>query len=96
VGWAIVIGHTKKQFQTTNLIEVNFKVEFFKINILSGVMFQNVLMDPKMSNEKQISLFLSMSFGIFVSFQKKLNLCVFPISYKCEYVLFHLNMFCFI
>jgi hypothetical protein len=34
-----------------------------------------------------------MSFGIFVSFQKNNNnLCVFPISYKCKYVLFHLNM----
>jgi hypothetical protein len=25
-------------------------------------------------------------------FPKKINLCVFPISYKCKYVLFHLNM----
>jgi hypothetical protein len=65
-------------------------------------MFQNVLVDPKILKEKQISLFFSMSFGIFMSFQKKnLNFCVFPISYtslhvisyKCKYVLFHLNMF---
>jgi len=58
-------------------------------------MFQNVFMDPKISKEKQIFLlFFSMSFGIFVSFQKNNNnnLCVFPISYKCKYVLFHLNM----
>jgi hypothetical protein len=64
-------------------------------------MFQNVLMDPKILKKKQISLFLSMSFDIFVSFQKKkLNHCVFPISYtclhvisyKCKYLLFHLNM----
>jgi hypothetical protein len=54
-------------------------------------MFQNVLMDL---------YFFSMFFGIYVSFQKKLNICVFPISYKClhvisckcKYVLFHLNM----
>ncbi len=58
-------------------------------------------MDLKVLKEKQISLFFSIFFGIFVSFQKKkLNLCVFPspytclyvISYKCKYVLFHLNM----
>ncbi len=63
-------------------------------------MFQNVLMDPKKLKEKQISSFFSMSFGIFVSFQKKLNHCVFPISYtclnvisyKCKYVIFHFNM----
>ncbi len=64
-------------------------------------MFQNVLIDPKLSKEKQISIFFSMSFGIFVSFQKKkLSLCVFSISYtclyvisyKCKYVLLHLNM----
>jgi hypothetical protein len=28
VGWAIVIGHIKKQFQTTNLLEVNSKSKF--------------------------------------------------------------------
>ncbi len=64
-------------------------------------MFQNVLMNPKISKEKQISLFFSMSFGIFVFFQKQiLNFCVFPIpytclhviSYKCKYVLFQMNM----
>jgi len=32
-------------------------------------MFQNVLMDPKISKEKQISLIFSMSFEIFVSFK---------------------------
>jgi len=35
-------------------------------------MFQNVFMDPKISKEEQISLFFSMFFGIFVSFQKKI------------------------
>ncbi len=30
VGWAIVVGRTKKQFQTTNLLEVNSKLVFFK------------------------------------------------------------------
>jgi hypothetical protein len=63
-------------------------------------MFQNVLMVPKVSKEKQISLIFSMSFEIFVSFQKKFtSLCLSNfihmfnvISYKCKYVLFHLNM----
>jgi hypothetical protein len=58
-------------------------------------------MNPKVSEDKQIFLYVSMFFGTFVSFQKKkLNLCIFPISYpclhvisyKCKYVLFHLNM----
>ncbi len=62
-----------------------------KKNILQVVMFQNVLMDPKISKEKQISLFFSMFFGFFMSFQKKLNFCV-PIIFECKYVLFHLNM----
>jgi hypothetical protein len=94
----------RKTIPNYKFIRGHFKLVFLKINLLQGVIFQNVLMDPKMSKEKQISLFFSMSFGVIVSFQKKLNLCVFPISYtclhvisyKCEYVLFHLNMFCFI
>jgi hypothetical protein len=49
VGWAIVVGHTKRQFQITNLLKVNFKPEFFKINILQFAMFQNVFMDSKIS-----------------------------------------------
>jgi hypothetical protein len=52
VGWAIVIGCTKKQFQTANLLEVDSKLEFLKLNILQVVMFQNVLMDPKISTLK--------------------------------------------
>jgi hypothetical protein len=55
----------------------------------------------KHQKKKQISLFFSMSFEIFVSFDFfNLNFCVFSISYtclhvisyKCKYVLFHLNM----
>jgi hypothetical protein len=88
MGWAIVVGCTKRQFQIVSLLEVSFKLEFLKINILQVVMFQNVFMDPKILKEKQIILFFSMSFGIFVSFQNKfLNLCFFPISYKCKYVI---------
>jgi hypothetical protein len=65
-------------------------------------MFQNVFLDPKILKEKQTCLIFSMSFEIFVSFQKAfLNFFMFPISYtclhvisyKCKYVLFHLNMF---
>jgi hypothetical protein len=73
VGWAIVIGHTKKQFQIANLLKADSKPEFKgkkKKNILQVVVFQNVLMDPKVLKEKQISLFFSMSFEVFVPFQK--------------------------
>ncbi len=56
-------------------------------------MFQNVLMNPKIMKEKQIFLFLPMFLKIFVSFQKNYYyLCIFPISYKCKYVLFYVNM----
>jgi hypothetical protein len=63
-------------------------------------MFQNVFMDPKISKRKQISLLFSISFGIFMSFQKNKNkLCLSNFihnlhvtSYKCKHVLFHLNM----
>jgi hypothetical protein len=57
-------------------------------------MFQNVFMNLKISKEKQIS----MSIGIFVSFQKQNWIFVsfqfhtHIISYKCKHVLFHLNM----
>jgi hypothetical protein len=71
VGWAIVIGHMKRQFKIANLLKVNSKPIFLKINILQVVMFQNVIMDPKILKEKKISLFFSMSFGIFVSLKKK-------------------------
>ncbi len=30
VGWAIVIGRPKKQFQTINLLDVDSKLEFLK------------------------------------------------------------------
>ncbi len=54
MGWAIVIGHTERQFQTTNLLEVDSKPDFFKINILQVAMFQNDFMDPpKISKKKQ-------------------------------------------
>ncbi len=69
MGWAKVVGHSKWQFQTTNLLEVDSETKILKINILQVAMFQNVLMDPNISKEKQISLFFSMFFGIFVSFQ---------------------------
>jgi hypothetical protein len=40
VGWAIVVGCTKRQFQTANLFEVHFKPNFsLKINILQVAIF---------------------------------------------------------
>ncbi len=55
MGWAIIVDYTKKQFQTPNLLKVDSKSEFLKINILQVVIFRNVLMDPKILKEKQIS-----------------------------------------
>jgi hypothetical protein len=64
-------------------------------------MFQNVLMDPKILKEKQISLyFFQRLLESLCPFKNKLNhfvvpilyTCLHVISYKCKYVLFHLNM----
>jgi len=69
VGWDIVVGFTKRQFQIANLLYVDFKSEFLEKNISRVVMFQNVFMDPKILKAKQISFIFSMCFGTFVSFQ---------------------------
>jgi hypothetical protein len=70
---------TKRQFQTSNLLKVDSKLELFiYIYILQVVMFQNVLMDPKILKEKQISLFF---------FNVLWNLCVFLVSYTCLHVI---------
>jgi hypothetical protein len=39
MGWAIIVGCTKRQFQIANLLEVDLKLESLKINILQVVMF---------------------------------------------------------
>jgi hypothetical protein len=65
-GMGYSCSHTKRKFQTANLLEIDSKL---KIIILQVVMFQNVLMDPKISKEKQIPLFFPTSFVILVFFQ---------------------------
>jgi hypothetical protein len=63
----------RKTISNCKFIRGRFQIGIFlKINILQVVMFQNVFMDPKILKEKQITLLLSMSFGIFASFQKKI------------------------
>jgi hypothetical protein len=65
-------------------------------------MFQNVLMDPKLSKEKQVSrnffnvfwklyVLSKKKIWIFVSFQFHTHILQ-VISYKRKYVLLHLNM----
>ncbi len=67
----MVVGCTKRQFQTTNLLKVDSKPEFLKINILQVVMFQNVLMDLKILKEKQISFFLNFFWEFLCPLKKK-------------------------
>jgi hypothetical protein len=56
-------------------------------------MFQNVFMDPKISKKYKSLYFFQCLLESLCLFKKNSNnLCVFPISYKCKYVLFHLNM----
>ncbi len=52
MGWAIVVSRPKRQFQISNLLEVDSKLEFKKKNILLVVMFQNVQMDSKILKNK--------------------------------------------
>ncbi len=54
-------------------------------------------MDPRYQKRNKALYFYLMSFGIFVSFQKKVeSLClsnfIHMFTYKCKYVLFQLNM----
>jgi hypothetical protein len=82
----MVVGCTKRQFQTSNLLKVDSKPYFLKINNLLVVIFQNVLMDLKILKEKQIYLFFQCFLESLCPF-KKLNVCVFPISYPCLHVI---------
>ncbi len=86
MGWDIVVGCTKRQFQIANLLEVNSKLEILNLQV---VMFQNVFMNLKISKEKQIFLFFSMFFGIFVSLKKKKeSLCLsnFIHMFTCNFI----------
>jgi hypothetical protein len=86
VGWAIVIGCTKKQFQTANLLKVNYKLELKKRNISQVLIFQNVLMDFKILKEKK-NLIIFVFWNLYVLSILFWNLCVFPISYTCLHVI---------
>jgi hypothetical protein len=80
------MGHSCRSYKKTipnfKFIRGRFQTEIYlykknlKKNILQ-IMFQNVLMDPKILKNTQISLFFSMSFEIFVSFQLLLFSCLF-------------------
>jgi hypothetical protein len=61
------MGYSCKCVWNQPLINLQFGIVFSQINILQVVMFQNLLVDPKISKGKQISLFFSMSSGVFVS-----------------------------
>ncbi len=37
MGWAIIVGRIRRQFQIANLLKVDSKSEFLKINILQVV-----------------------------------------------------------
>ncbi len=110
MGWAIIVGHTKRQFQTTSLLEVDSKSEFLKNKHFTSY---NVSKRPypkvsnhvshccdKLSKKKQYFYFFQCLLDLCVFSNFKKNLCIFPIpytclhviSYKCKYVLFHLNM----
>jgi hypothetical protein len=84
----MVVGFTKRQFQTANLLKVDSKPKFLKINILQVVIFQNVLMDLKILKDKQISLFFSMFLESLCPFKKIEYLCLsnFIHMFTCHFI----------
>jgi hypothetical protein len=94
VGWVIVIGCIKKKIQIANLLRAIPNQFCFKIKTLQIVMFLNVFMNFKISKEKTKSACLLESLCLFKKKFEALCLSNFIhiISYKCKYVLFHLNM----
>ncbi len=72
MGWVVIVGHTKKQFQTTNLFEVNSKLEFLKTKHLTNVKFQNVLMDLKVSGKKKSLYFFQCLLESLCPFKKEI------------------------
>jgi hypothetical protein len=68
MGWAIVEWVVQKRISNCRL-EVHSKLEFFKNKHFTS--YNVSKMNLKISKEKQISLFLKMSFEIFASFQKE-------------------------
>jgi hypothetical protein len=77
------MGYSRRSYKNIisncKFIRSQFQIGIFeKINVLQVVMFQNVLIDPKILKEKQISLFFPClleflypfkKIGIIVSFQ---------------------------
>ncbi len=101
MGYNRIVGHTKRQFQTTNLLEVESKSKNNKNKHFTSCN-DSKCPYPKVSKEKQISLFFSMFFlDSLCPFKKKCLKSFYLssfihiltlISYKCKYVLFHLHM----
>jgi hypothetical protein len=83
VRWDIVVGCTKKQFQTPNLLEVNSKPKSLKNKYFSNCNVSKCLHGSR-DIKRETRLFnFSMSFEIFVSFQKKIEtLCLSNFIHK--------------
>jgi hypothetical protein len=91
VGWVIIIGRTKRQLQITNLLKVNSKPIFLKINILQVGISQNVLIDPQISKEKQVFYFFQCLLESLCPFKKQFEFLSFQF-YIHVYVYFHTNV----
>jgi hypothetical protein len=77
VGWVIVVGHTKRQFKIANLLKVAPKLESPKNKHFTSCNVSKCPYGSQDIKRETNLLFFSMSFGIFVFFQKKLeSLCL--------------------
>jgi hypothetical protein len=85
------MGYSHRSYKKiiSNLLEIDFKLEFLKINISHVVMFQNVLMDSKILEEKQIFFFSQCLLEFFGRFKPKFEyLCLsnFIHMFTCNFI----------
>ncbi len=78
MGWVIVIGCTKKQFQIANLFEVNSKLEILRTKHFTNVKFQNVLMGSQGIKRKiNLCIFFNVFWNLFVLSKNKFEFLSF-------------------
>jgi hypothetical protein len=76
VGWVIVVGHTKRQFQIANLLKVDFRLESSKNKHFTSCNVSKCPYGSQDIKRETNHFFFPMSFGIFVFFQKTIGISV--------------------
>jgi hypothetical protein len=82
VGWVIVVGHTKRQFQTANLLEVNFNQNLKKKKHFTSC---NISKCPygslDIKRETNLLIFFNVFWNLCILSKNKFE-CLRVISYK--------------